>query len=134
MSFRPLILGPEEHASIQKCVTFALLPENYYRPCSGDREPPGGKERYILTFGLPGRPYRCVFSFTEASDKNLYRHLSISVPEMQHNPRLTPHPLACWMLARAYGFSGWDGVSQQPPASWAIDLPGFCVAIAQRYP
>ncbi|HMI84892.1 MAG TPA: hypothetical protein VK550_12415 [Polyangiaceae bacterium] len=134
MSLRPLILGPEEHAAIETCVAFASLPENHYRPLSGDREPPGDKESYILTFGLPGRTYRCVFSLTEASDKNLYRHLSISVPEMQHTPSRAPHPLACWTLARAYGFTGWDGVSQQPPASWTVDLPGFCVAMWQRYP
>lgn len=132
MHSRPLILGPEERASIERCIAFASFPENYFRPLSGDRVPPGDKESYIRTFGLPGKTYRCVFSFTEASDKNIYRHLSISVPEMAGNPRLAPHPLACWTLARAYGFTGWDGSSQDPPGSWAIDLPGFCVAIVQK--
>jgi hypothetical protein len=127
---RPLILGPAERASIQEVVTFAARPENHYRPFAGDNVPPGDKESYIRKFGLPDRPYRCVYSLTVASNGQLFRHLSISIPGM---PDKAPNPIACWTLAAAYGFTGWDGLSQHPPSDWAVDLPGFCVAIAQRY-
>lgn len=128
---RPLILGPAERASIQEVVTFAARPENYYRPLAGHTHPPGDKQSYIREFGFPGRPYRCVYSITEAYGQ-LFRHLSIAIPGM-HKTKLVPNAIACWTLAAAYGFTGWDGVSLQPPPEWAVDLPGFCVAIAQRY-
>lgn len=127
---RPLILGPSELAAIAKVVEFAARPENHYRPFTGDNVPPGDKESYILSLGLPGRLYRCVYSITAASNGQLFRHLSISIPGMESRS-VAPNPIACWTLARAYGFTGWDGVSQRPPSSWAVDLPGFCVAIAE---
>lgn len=129
---RPLILGPAELASIEEVLTFAARPENHYRPFAGDTVPPGDKEGYIRNFGLPDRPYRCVCSLSVASNGELFRHLSISIPRMQEQST-APNPFALWTLARAYGFTGWDGVSQHPPPDWAVDLPGFCVAIAQRY-
>jgi hypothetical protein len=129
---RPLILGPTELAAIQEVVAFAARPENHYRPFTGDIVPPGDKKSYILAFGLPDRPYRCVYSITEASTGKLFRHLSISIPGMESRS-VAPNPFACWTLARAYGFTGWDGVSQRPPLDWSVDLPGFCLAIAQAY-
>jgi hypothetical protein len=137
---RPLILGPAERASIQEVLTFAARPENHYRPLAGHAVPPGEKASYIREFGLPGRRCRCIYSITVASNERLYRHLSIAIPGMatplgnQSLHSVAPHPIACWMLATAYGFTGWDGVSQHPPAEWAVDLPGFCVAIAQKLP
>lgn len=138
---RPLILGPAERASIQEVVTFAARPENHWRPLAGQATPPGGKEKHRREFGLPGRAYRCVYSITEASNGQLFRHLSIAIPEMQaklamsglEKKSVAPNPIACWTLATAYGFTGWDGVSPHPPLGWAVDLPGFCVAIIQPY-
>jgi hypothetical protein len=129
---RPLIMGPAERASIEEVVTFAARPENHYRPYAGHAVPPGDKESYIREFGLPGRRYRCVYSITAASNGQLFRHLSISIPGMQEKS-IAPNPLACWTLAAAYGFTGWDGVSPRPPREWAVELPGFCLAIVQKY-
>lgn len=129
---RPLILGPTERAAIQEVVTFAARPENYYRPFAGHTGPPGDKESYIREIGLPDRTYRCVYSITVASNGQFFRHLSISIPGMKEKS-LAPNPLACWTLAVAYGFTGWDGVSQYPPSAWTVELPDFCVAIAQAY-
>ncbi len=129
---RPLILGPAELASIEEVLTFAARPENHYRPFAGDTVPPGDKEGYVRNFGLPDRPYRCVYSLSVASNGELFRHLSISIPRMQEQAT-APHPIALWTLARAYGFTGWDGVSVHPPSDWVLSLPGFCVAIVQAY-
>jgi len=131
---RPLILGPGELAAMHAIAFYAAKPENRYNPLVPERStPPGMKPAHCLTLGLPGRTYRCVFSFTEMPDGRLIRHLSISVPEMVDDPKLMPGIFACWTLAHAFGFSGWDGRSEKPPETWQIaPIPRECVVIAER--
>lgn len=131
---RPLILGPAELEAIHRVALHAAKPEHRYNPLVPSRStPPGMKREHCLTLGLPGKTYRCVFSFTEMPDGSLMRHLSVSVPEMKDDPKLFPGPVALWMLADAFGFKGWDGRSSEPPLAWHVGpIPRECVVIGER--
>jgi hypothetical protein len=76
--------------------------------------------------------YRCVFTFTVADapdDDFIFRHLSISVPAEGKYP----HPMAAFTIATLFGFTGWDGITEAMPDSWAggpYEEDG-CVILAQ---
>jgi hypothetical protein len=56
--------------------------------------------------------YKVVFSITE-SDSTVWRDLSMSVPGGKF-----PHPLAVFSMCELFGFTGWDGKSQDMPKGW----------------
>jgi hypothetical protein len=113
---RVLILADDDRRYIHELALFAAKPEHHYRPGPG-KTPPGDDPRYRIRLGLPGRYYLCVFSFT-VIEGALIRHLSISVPDTKG--MRVPHPIACWMIADAFGFTGWDRTMGEKPGPWQI--------------
>jgi hypothetical protein len=87
---------------------------------------PGDFPQYVATIGH----FRCVFTYT-IDNGFRYRHLSLSVDL----PCMSPHPIAAFMLAQAFGFTGWDERNAMAPAAdWMIGNhrgDGYIVVIAQ---
>lgn len=75
---------------------------------------PGDNPAFVAQLG----DYRCVFTYTHAIGDTVWRHLSISVRTKDRYP----HPLAAYTIAELFGFTGWDGVTQDMPDGWLIDL------------
>jgi hypothetical protein len=94
---------------------------NRYRP--GDPVP-GDNPAFVARLGT----YRVVFTLTEERGQ-LWRHLSVSVP----GGRL-PHPAAVFMIADAFGFTGWDDKRLTSPGpDWGVghDPDAHCIVVAQ---
>jgi hypothetical protein len=127
MLLRPLLIDSFARAAIQRVREFAELPENYYRVMADDRATnlPGNDGRYICMLST----YRCVFSITQTREGK-FRHLSISVPSANY-----PHPAAAFMIAKEFGFTGWDGLTyDRVPSSWVsvVSEEEHCLILAQK--
>ncbi|HEY4355927.1 MAG TPA: hypothetical protein VGN16_09285 [Acidobacteriaceae bacterium] len=123
MTLRPLILGPTEEARAAEIIAHA--DQHHYIPGAG-APPPGDDPAFVIE--LMGG-YKAVFSFTEA-DNGLYRHLSVSVPGTS-----LPNPIAVYAIAEMFGFTGWDGKSQDIPKNWAVGMEEHgvrAIIVAQR--
>jgi hypothetical protein len=98
---------------------------NLYRPGKSENVP-GDDSRHVVYFFLG---FRAVFSFTEGPD-GLYRHLTVSVDNGKY-----PSPLAAFMIADAFGFTGWKlEMGENPPPGWMgnVDEEDSCVTLFQR--
>jgi hypothetical protein len=96
MNIRPCVIGPQERARAQEIIAFSR--EHIFRPAPGVPRP-GDDPRHVLRIEIG---FVCVFTFTEAQDHTLWRHLSISV-----SGRGLPNPVAVEMIARdLFAFTG----------------------------
>jgi hypothetical protein len=114
---RALIIDEEARAKVAAVEAFADC--NWYRPGMSETVP-GDDPRHTITLGT----YRCVFSYTLMPNGGLFRHLSVSVPSEKF-----PH-----QIADLFGFTGWDGHSSEPPASWmlGVNQEDHCIVLAQE--
>ena len=123
---RPLMLDNETKKRIAEVVAFAR--GNLYRPGLSETIP-GDDARHVvrISFG-----FRAVFSFTEGPD-GLYRHLTISVDDEAKYP----NPIADFMIADAFGFTGWKiEMGEKPPPGWmgTADEEDHCITLLQQVP
>lgn len=73
---------------------------------------PGDDENFVGHFN----DFRVVYSFSEAEGRT-FRHLTVSVPGG------LPNPIAVFMLAELFGFTGWDETKGMEPAKdWSINV------------
>ncbi len=104
-----LLITAEIEEACKQLATWAAQPENWYdleAGVSGQILPPGGDARYVRQFGY----FRCVFSVTHyRTQKQLFRHLSISVADPEGMPALE----IAFELAKLFGFTG-------APQDWGI--------------
>lgn len=120
---RILEIGPEQQKQVDDVVAFASKPENRYRP-GRSQYIPGDKQGHVCKLN----DYRCVFTVTEM-DGALWRHLSISVPSERY-----PHAAAAFMIARMFGFTGWDGETcTRLPDGWlgSVNEREHCIVLVQ---
>lgn len=76
--------------------------------------------------------YRCVFTFTHDDQGKVWRHLSVSVPGGKY-----PNPIAVWMIADLFGFTGWKPeMGEKPGLGWGayVDEGARCAVVAQEVP
>lgn len=118
---RALLIGPEQEALAAGIVKYA---EAHPYVMGGVPFVPGNHPEYVGHFN----DYRTVFSYTHANGQ-VFRHLSVSVPGRHY-----PNPIAVWMLAGLFGFTGWDGKSDLPPKDWAAGPhpDERCVVVVQK--
>lgn len=124
---RALILDERAQAKIDRVKAFAAQPENFYHVGADGfslQRPPGDDERHVVYLE---RGFRVVFSITGADGK-LWRHLSISVTGPKY-----PRPYAAFMIAQAFGFTGWDDKTEVPAPDWQMQIheKDHCVVMAQ---
>jgi hypothetical protein len=121
---RPLMLDNEAKKRIAEVVKFAG--EDIYRPGLSETIP-GDDARHVVSIFMG---FRAVFSLTEGPD-GLYRHLSLSVDDEGKYP----HPLATFLIADAFGFTGWKlEMGDRPPPGWMGDAneEDHCITLLQR--
>lgn len=119
MKLRPLVIDDEARNKVMRVLAYAK--EHPYH--AGDPIP-GNNPNFVVHLDT----YRCVFTYTESSEKEMYRHLSLSVPT------LYPNPIAAFTIAELFGFTGWDGHTiDRAPDSWMVKLDEVerCIAIFQ---
>jgi hypothetical protein len=122
---RPLVLDTELKKRILEVVQFAR--GNIYRPGFSENAP-GDDARHVVAIF---KGYWAVFSFTEDphDPPDLYRHLTISVDGPNY-----PSPLAAFMIAEAFGFTGWKmEMGEKMPADWMgnVNKEEHCVILLQ---
>jgi hypothetical protein len=112
---RPLIIDEVARAKAQAIIEYAIA--HPYQPGPGIK-PPGDDPGHWAMFNT----FRVVFSFTygtgsyapgEPQQPMKFAHISISIPGGKW-----PNPIAVWSLCDLFGFTGWDGKSQEPPPGW----------------
>ena len=119
---RPLVIDEEVKALVGEVVSFAE--GNHYYPGKSEIIP-GDDPRHTVQL----LSYRCVFSVTHFPSEPLpMRHLSVSIPGTRY-----PHPLVFCAIAELFGFTGWDGKSERPPAEWlvVIQKEDHCITAVQ---
>lgn len=121
---RALVIDNVTKAEVKRVVDFATKPENLYDVTKPILKIPGDDYRYIAQLNT----FRCVFTITKGSG-GFFRHLSVSVPSKDN-------PIAVFMIAELFGFTGWDQRSDVPPNDWiampAIKPEEHCVVLLQR--
>jgi hypothetical protein len=123
---RPLLIDEQAKADVARVREWAEQPVHFYRPGIDSTVPGDLPEfRCFLHHG-----FRCVYTITESNGVR-YRQLSISVTGDNY-----PNPIAAYTIAHLFGFTGWDGKSDQPPESWmgAVNQKEHCVVLAQPLP
>lgn len=97
-----------DQAEVDALVAYARDPAHWYRPGPGATVPGDGSE-HTLRMGQ----HRVVFTYTVATmtagslkEGTVFRHLSISVPQIPNFPDLYPSPDAVTEIAHAFGFTG----------------------------
>lgn len=118
---RLLLIDEVTKIRISEVVRFAST--NWYRPGYSETVP-GEDSRHVLMLNS----FRCVFSFTREFNREIYRHLTVSVRGGKY-----PNPIAFYVIADLFGFTGWDGRSTEHPLDWKLDLDpeDRCVVVAQ---
>jgi hypothetical protein len=120
-----LTVDEDQKTAIKHLVNFAKQPEAWYIM---GKSPwiPGDNPEYVLHVDS----YRCVFTYTLDPDGNVYRHLSISVPENY------PNPIAAFQIAAMFGFTGGqeeEGICTGAGDNWLMNVneDEGCVVLAQ---
>lgn len=108
---RPLVIDKEAKAKAARVIEHAKA--HPFHP--GKDPPPGDDPRFVAHLNT----YRAVFTFTQADDGKVYRHLSVSIP----TAGLYPHPAAILTIATLFGFTGWDERTvDHMPDGWFFDI------------
>jgi hypothetical protein len=109
-----LVINEKTRNVVWDVVNYASHPDHWYWPQRGDAPPATNPEHVVML-----NSFRCLFNFTAGADSQgrgrLIRHLSISVPSKNY-----PHPCAILEIARLFGFTGWDGMTELPPKDWLV--------------
>jgi hypothetical protein len=119
-----MVIDNEAKKRIAEVLKFA--PENIYRPGLSETIP-GDDPRHIVRIF---KGFRCVYSLTEGPAGNLYRHLTISIDGKDY-----PNPIAAFMIASEFGFTGWKiEMGDQPAADWMGDAneEEHCITLLQK--
>jgi len=122
MTIRPLIIDDAARAQVARIIAYAM--DHPYRPGGGSI--PGDDPGHVAILNT----YRCVFTFTHIGGRVL-RHLTISVPASGK----FPNPVAAFMIAELFGFTGYDnGEPFKPAPGWVCDVKKNenCLMIAQE--
>lgn len=122
MQHRPLIISPEIEAKCKAQAEWADRPENWYHP-ERSADPPGDSPAYTMILEVG---FRVVYARTAAEGRS-FRHLTVSI-----DGKLYPNPMACYTIAKMFGFTGSDG--PQAGKDWLVDVnkDEHCVIIAQE--
>lgn len=125
MKLRPLVIDEALRKKVARVIAYAR--GHHY--IVGETAVPGDIPGHVLKTKYG---YRIVFSFTRVPD-GLYRDLSVSVQEPA-KPGQLPNPIAAFEIATLFGFTGWDGLSAEPPADWLIsqDLHWDAIRLVQQ--
>ncbi len=105
---RALIIDGAVRARVAEVLDHAKT--HHYHPNEDDTVP-GDDDHFVAQLDT----FRVVFSFTHLNGR-VFRHLSISVPN-----GMLPHPIAAFMIAGLFGFTGWDeSMGLEKPESWHV--------------
>lgn len=118
---RPLVI--DDTAKLKAQAIMAHADKHHYKP-DVPGPPPGDDPNFVTNFN----DYRTVFSFTEA-DGVLWRHLSVSIPSKN-----LPNPIAVFMIAELFGFTGWElEMGMNPAKDWHIqhNKRANCIVVAE---
>ena len=130
MGLRPLVIDDQAKKKAQTIIAYARAHPITF--AGTDTAVPGDDPHHWAWFNS----YRVVFSFTKMVPPRqpaIYRHMSVSVANGKRGA--LPNPIAMWTLAELFGFTGWDGRSQEPANTWMIDLkdePVPNIVVAQQ--
>jgi len=125
---RALVIDEAARTEVRKIIAYAEKPENWYLVGEGGKvaleSVPGNSPQHCSTWNT----FKCVFSFTK-TPKGVFRHLSISVDGPNY-----PNVYAVYIIATEFGFDGWDGKSDEPPADWLVYMNEHehCIVVAKR--
>lgn len=126
MKMRPLIFGDAHQQRVREIMAYSE--RHHFRV---GMPPPGDNPEHVLDFDFG---YRAVFSYSmNKSPPVLVRHLSVSVPGN------LPNPVAVFMIAEMFGFTGWNiMMGDEPSPDWYIgindDGDGPYVVVGQIIP
>ena len=125
---RPLIMDATSDAEVARVLVHARKRENWYLITRDGRTgspPPGDEPRHVVHFQVG---FRAVFSVTKPEGDTPFRHLTISVDGPKY-----PSPEAAWMIARAFGFTGPDPLTDRKTSTWTFDInkKDHCITLAQ---
>jgi len=119
---RPLVIDDAAKAEVARVVAWA---KDHELDTNNPTFIPGNDPHFVAKLGT----YRTVFTFTRAGDA-LFRHLSVSVPGEKY-----PNPVAMWILADLYGFTGWTvELGPKPAVDWDVQLHEHSVQVLQQIP
>jgi len=122
MTLHPLMIDDDARAQVAGVISYAM--DHPYRPGGGSI--PGDDPGHVAMLDT----YRCVFTFTHVGGRVL-RHLTISLPV----PGKFANPIAAFMIAELFGFTGYDRAEPFKPApDWLLDVKSDenCVMVAQE--
>lgn len=116
---RVLIIDDAAKEKIKAAINYANL--HHYKPWRGDLCP-GDNPNYITQIDT----FCIVFTFTH-SDGLIFRDISISVPGGK-----LPNPIAVFMIAHHFEFTGWNEDDPMKPAkNWIMDVNDHFIRICQ---
>jgi hypothetical protein len=121
MSMRVLVIDDTAKAEIARVREYAEA-NPYYQ----GGPTPGDNPAYVAKLG----DFRAVFTITHAKTGEVLRHLSVSVPGTK-----LPHPAAAFMIADAFGFTGWDATKPaEPGKDWMFGAHHVerCAVVVQQ--
>lgn len=122
----PLPITEEMHALVRRVLEYALAERNYFQP-TAKLPAPFNNPNHVVQL----HQYRCVFAITR-TDGKIWRHLTIGTEE---KGRFVA-PIVLFTLAQMlFGFTGWNGRSEQPPREWGAvaDKERNCVVLVQEF-
>jgi len=122
---RALVIDAYARKQVERVLAHALDPRHWYRP-GKDSRIPGNDPHFVVHLNT----YRCVFTISKSNQGLAYRQLSISIPSEN-----LPNIFAALTIAELFGFTGWDGKSQDLPLSWMahVSTAEHCIVLAQPY-
>jgi hypothetical protein len=128
---RALVMDDEAQRKVDTVVAYAMSHPFSPAKDSDPRKAPGNNPQ--LTVHL--NSYRCVFSFSFI-EGNLFRHLTISVPQDAGKPGAYPSPEATSMIAGMFGFTNSDAgmLANVLAGRWqaAPNKEDVCVVLLER--
>jgi hypothetical protein len=122
-------LNAEVEGYAKRIAEYAAQEDHWYRPDRGD-DSPGDHPSHVMTVG----DVRAVFSWTESPEKEVFRHLSVSL----RGEDRWPPPIVVWTLARMFGFTGAEaddtGVVKRNPKGWGVDVNDEeqCIVVIEK--
>jgi hypothetical protein len=120
MNIRPLIIDAAARAKTAAVVAWAM---DHHLDSRNPTFIPGNDPHFTALLGS----YRTVFTFTRDGEA-LFRHLSVSVPM----PGRYPNPIAVWMIADLYGFTGWSPeMGVKIPPDWMPQVREYSAQVLQ---
>jgi len=114
------LLDDDTKQMLKELREYAEALDHWYVP--GKTAVPGFNRRHVVQ----SLDIQACFSWTKASETQLFRHLSISTRAWHYgNKRSFPHPQVGWTIAHHLGFTGGtedSGLITVPAPDWQIAL------------